>query len=334
MIHEELDGTVVGGYAYEILQHGKVVVANQHGFARAPWERTDPSLPITIYKTAPLASISKTITAVAMLRLWDEKKGRFSLDDPFWPYVERIAPHPDPAVKKITIRQVLMHQSGLAVAPDVTSHEELASFLQKPLARRPGGKFVYQNNNYYLARVLLEQIAREPYTRYVQNHVLHPMGILHMDTRSESEAPMCGYASPGDKGPGYQFAWDCTKWAGGAGWYGSVDEMVKFMRGLRTRAVLSERATQMLFDDALGFDWEKPGFGKGGDWVFEDQTGEGEVHTAVCYFPDDIEAAIVINSAYDQGPLELLEDTWRDSLKSPERKRTIARQREGPSKSG
>jgi len=315
LIRKELDGTLAGGYAYEILQNGRVVASDQRGFARAPREKVSPSVPMTLFKPAPMASVSKTITAVAMLRLWEEKKGGFSLDDPFWPYVKRLAPHPDPEVTKITIRQLLKHQSGFGKTADLTSHEDLSALLKRPLVRRPGRKFEYLDNNYYIARVVLEQIARESYPRYVRNHVLRPMGITQMKTCCEPHAPMCGYGEADDQSkPGYPFAWDCTRWAGGAGWYGSVDDMARFMHGLRDGNVLSGQAKQILFTDALGFDWEEPGFGKGGDWVFDDNVQEGEVHTAVCYFPDGIEAAMVINAAYAQGPLELLEDTWKQSL--------------------
>jgi len=327
LIHEELDGAVAGGYAYEILQNGKIVAWGQNGFARAPWERLEPAMPLTIFKQAPLASISKTITAVAMMKLWDEKGGRLLLDAPFWPYVKRFAPNPDPAVKKITIRELLMHRSGIARNPDVTTHAELGELLKRPLTHRPGQRFDYQNNNYYIARVVLEQIAHDSYGHYVQKHVLKPMGILHMETRSESEAPMCGYTDADEKEPGYPFAWDCTRWAGGAGWYGSVHEMAMFIHGLQARTILSEQATRILFHDALGFDWETPCYGKGGDWVFQDQTGSGEVHSAVCCFPDGIEAAMVINSTYDQGPLSLLEDTWEHSRVRIARKPANARKK-------
>ncbi|HEY2341382.1 MAG TPA: serine hydrolase domain-containing protein, partial [Chthoniobacteraceae bacterium] len=282
LIHRELDGTVVGGYGYEILQHGKVVAAEAKGFARAPWEKVDPSVPFTLDKLAPVASVSKTITAVALLKLWDEKKVRFSLDDPIGPILSRVAPNANPAAQRITIRQVLMHKTGFKAGADVVNRRQLADLLHRPLAYRPGAQFQYQDNNYYLARVILEQLSGESYPRYVKKHVLEPMGVTHMATRAERRQPMCGYGdTDGPRQQGFAFNWDCTRWAGGAGWWGSVDELAKFMHGLRERKVLSEKATAMLFDDALGFDWDEPGFGKGGDWVCPSPTIDGEVHSAV-----------------------------------------------------
>ncbi len=294
----------------------------EHGFARAPWEKTDPTVPLTVHKIAPIASISKTITAVALLRLWEEKRGAFSLDQPFWPFIRRFVPNPNPAVKRITIRQVLMHRSGFPGHGDIATHKELAQLLRRPLAGDPGTHFDYHNNNYYLARVLIEEIAHESYPRYVQKHVLEPMGIRDMATRSERHGPICGYSDDdADAGkPGYPFAWDCTRWAGGAGWYGTVDDLIKFMHGLREQKVLSPRATAILFKDALGFDWEEPGFGKGGDWISPEPPWNGEIHSAVCYFPDDLEAALITNGPNDEGTLEMLEDGWAAS-----RRRAIAR---------
>ncbi len=319
LIHRELDGNLAGGYAYEILQHGRPVAIGEYGYARAPWEKIDPSVRFTTHKIGPIASVSKTITAVAMLKLWEEKKGSFSLDAPFWPIIRHIVPDPSPSVKRITIRQVLMHRTGFPGFGDISTHRELAKLLHLPLIRRPGEKFDYHNNNYYLARVLIEQLAHDSYPHYVQKHVLTPMGIFDMRTRSERYAPMCGYGDADERKPGYSFAWDCTKWAGGAGWYGSVNDLARFMRGLREHKVLSEKTTEMLFHDDFGLDWEEPGFGKSGDWVCPEEEINGEVHTAVCYFPDDIEAAIMINGVYEQGPLELLEDTWSASRKKAKR---------------
>src|SRR5512141_1366297 len=64
----------------------------------------------TLYR---VASITKTITATAVMQLRDE--GRFRLDDPavrFLPELERMA-NPHGVVEDLTIRRLLMHTSGL-----------------------------------------------------------------------------------------------------------------------------------------------------------------------------------------------------------------------------
>lgn len=60
-----------------------------------------------------VASITKTITATAVLQLRDD--GRFRLDDPavrFIPELERVA-DPHGPIEDLTIRRLLMHTSGL-----------------------------------------------------------------------------------------------------------------------------------------------------------------------------------------------------------------------------
>ena len=51
---------------------GKVVAKGAEGWARAPWEKEHPSVKWTVDKPMGVASVSKTITAVSLLKLWEE----------------------------------------------------------------------------------------------------------------------------------------------------------------------------------------------------------------------------------------------------------------------
>jgi CubicO group peptidase (beta-lactamase class C family) len=136
----------------------------------------------------PLASISKTFTAVAILQL--KEKGKLKLDDPFKKYF------PDFPFESITIRQLLSHTSGL---PDMEA--VLDSFVNKqpdkiftnadvipalkiyashhPLLFQPGDNWRYSNIGFQLLAVLVEKISKQPFALYVKKNIFKPAGMAN-----------------------------------------------------------------------------------------------------------------------------------------------------------
>ena len=96
--HHEADWP--GGYAFAVLHKGNVVAEGAEGWARAPWQPQDPSVKWTVEKPMGVASVSKTVTAVALLRLWEERDKKFSLDAPFWPHIRAICPRASAGAKR------------------------------------------------------------------------------------------------------------------------------------------------------------------------------------------------------------------------------------------
>ena len=105
---------------------------------------------------------------MSLLRLWQETGRRFSLDGPFWPHIKVICPRARDDVRKVTIRQLLQHASGFKKVHDCTSRKNLETLLTQPLAYGPGMHYAYDNNNFYAARLVLEQIGNVKYTFYVK----------------------------------------------------------------------------------------------------------------------------------------------------------------------
>ncbi len=313
-IHRQLAGHLEGGYAFAVMHGGAIVASDTFGWARTPWERDRPSMKWTLDTTMALASVSKTITAVSLLHLWDEKKQSFSLDDPFWPFVERLFPDPRPEIKRITIRQLLMHRSGITNPNDAQTIADVRGLLRQPLEFDPGSRFAYHNNNYFILRYVLEQIAHAGYTPYIQQHVLEPMGITKLDTRMPHPLQSSAYLKLGQRGPSYPFDWDKTSAAGAAGWYGSVHELSTFLLHLRDGRTLSDTAWKEMYRDSLGWDHTSP-LGKGGDFSWDSAQGSGEIHSAIAMYPDDVQAVLLINCATPIGPGAALDVAWRETKK-------------------
>ena len=129
-------------------------------------------------------SMSKTITAAAVLQLVEAKK--LGLDD-------SVARHVDsqPYGDAITIRQLLSHTSRipnpipLRWVHSMSSHDAfderaaLNTVLRNHprLAFQPGTRYAYSNIGYWLLGRIVEQVSGEPFTSYVTEHVLRPLDI-------------------------------------------------------------------------------------------------------------------------------------------------------------
>jgi CubicO group peptidase (beta-lactamase class C family) len=260
-----------------------------------------------------LASVSKTITAVAVLKLWEECRGTdraFALDDPFWPHIKKFCPQADDGVKRVTIRQLLTHKSGFNKDIDnyLTSPKDLEKLLTQPLAAKPGTVYQYNNDNYYILRLIIEAIGRQHYTPYVREHVLGPMAVTGLTTNPAAKPLALAYGAAADRGPGSWFGGDYDSRAGAVGWFGSAVDLGRFLEGIRTHKVLEPGTTKIMFDEDMGWDSSQPGWTKGGDW----NDGRGDwVHTVIAIFPDGVVAAILTNSQMPPGVnASLLGDAW------------------------
>jgi CubicO group peptidase (beta-lactamase class C family) len=317
IVHRAYDDRLAGGYGFEVLHAGKVLAAGAEGWARTPWQPEHPSIKWTLEKPMGVASVSKTVTAVTMLKLWEEARGAFSLDEPFWPHIRPLCPQAHADVKQVTIRQLLRHRSGFKPTDDCNDIKSLEKLLTMPLAHKPGTHEEYQNNNYYILRVLIEQVGQTQYTPYVKQHVLKPMGITAMETHFQAGEPTCGYLKLGNKRPGFPFNWNLDASAGAAGWYASVVDLGRFLTGIRDHKVLGEQTTEMMFKQNIGWDGSDPGWTKNGGWSWDEGSGAGsragELNSAIAHFPDDVDAVLLVNCTSPTDVVELLVKAWRES---------------------
>ncbi|MEC0128940.1 serine hydrolase domain-containing protein [Paenibacillus pabuli] len=133
----------------------------------------------------PIASLSKSFTALAVLQLVD--KGRITLDTAYASYFPELSPQ-DPRVLEITVRHLLNQTSGLndKVNPDMTrtpqfqSLDEVNPLLSKvQLAHTPGTAYSYHNPNYVLLANLVENVSGERFSDYLKKHIFVPLGMNH-----------------------------------------------------------------------------------------------------------------------------------------------------------
>ena len=186
----------IPGGALAVMKDGQLLLARGYGLADV--ERAEPVQPDTLFR---IASVSKPITAVAVLKLVEE--GRLSLDTPAFSLLDEFQPpagkDPDPRIATITIRQLLQHAGGWDSAqsfdPMFRSSEAaqevgapapadcpttIRYMLGQPLDFDPGSRYAYSNLGYCVLGRIIEEVTGETYADYVQHQVLAPMGIERM----------------------------------------------------------------------------------------------------------------------------------------------------------
>ena len=177
------DGTV--GASYIIVDQGRTTNAGTWGIADVSLKQ-----PVDRNTVFHWASITKTLTAVAIMQLRD--RGKISLDDPIVKYVPELTRvhSENNAISRVTLRQLLSHTAGFQTPTwpytedkpwqpfEPTEWSQLVAMMPyQELAFTPGSKFQYSNPGFiYLARVI-EAVTGDPYQVYVQKNILTPLGM-------------------------------------------------------------------------------------------------------------------------------------------------------------
>ena len=167
---EDFSGTIL------VMQKGKIVLDQSYG--KADKENNILFSNDTLF---PIGSITKSITALAILQL--EEQGKLSVKDPLAKYFPDL-----PNSKKITIHQLLNHSSGYMdffETPEIrknytkfhTDEEIVRSFAAKSLTAEPGEKFAYINSDYYLLGKIIEKVSGENYASYIEKNIFDKAGL-------------------------------------------------------------------------------------------------------------------------------------------------------------
>ncbi len=162
-----------------IAEKGKVLYEKSFGLADI--ENNEPLNANSIFN---IASISKTITAVAILQL--EEKELLNLNDDIKNYF------PDFPYDNVTIKNLLTHTSGLYRIQSklirkqidqkgLTNNEVLEVYKRVfPKAYFPSGtNYTYANTNYILLALIVEEVSGKPYEIYIDENIFQKAGMNH-----------------------------------------------------------------------------------------------------------------------------------------------------------
>jgi uncharacterized protein YbbC (DUF1343 family)/CubicO group peptidase (beta-lactamase class C family) len=174
IINEAIAQQQIPGAVVVIGHDGQVVYRKAYG-DRAIEPRREAMTLDTIFDCASLTKVMATTTAV--MQLWEQ--GKFRMNDPVAKYLPEFGQN---GKQDITIRQLLVHYSGLAPDIDLTKPWEgketayRMSFEEVP-ERVPGSAFVYSDTNFIVLGALVEGLSGESLDAYAARHVFEPLGM-------------------------------------------------------------------------------------------------------------------------------------------------------------
>jgi D-alanyl-D-alanine carboxypeptidase len=148
-----------------------------------------------------LASVSKMLTAVAVMQLVNE--GSIQLDEPFAGQLGLDGPFADPRVATVTVRELLSHTSGFDAAHGIffghgvdTWQQAAENAFGQILESDPGTAFQYSNTNFCLLGLLIEAVTGQPFETAIRERVLQPIGITaHLAPTFDTESGDALHAS-------------------------------------------------------------------------------------------------------------------------------------------
>lgn len=147
---------------------------------RADLEQGKPMRVDTIFW---IASMTKPVTAAALLTLQDE--GKLSVDDPVGKYIPEFTDLKTPSGKPagLTIRHLLTHTSGLAEATreQLRTAKRLADLIpvytSRPLTFEPGSRWQYSQSGINSAARIVEIVSGESFPAFLQKRIFGPLGM-------------------------------------------------------------------------------------------------------------------------------------------------------------
>jgi CubicO group peptidase (beta-lactamase class C family) len=168
------------GLIYGIVIDGQLAHIKSYGVrSLAP---NEPVTPDTVFR---IASMTKSFTALAVLKLRDQ--GKLSLDDPVEKWIPEFAHMQKPTedAGPIRIRHLLTHSAGF---PEDNpwgdqqlgvSEQTLTEWLRKgiPFSTAPGSAYEYSNYGFALAGRVVQKASGMPYRDYLDKHILAPLGM-------------------------------------------------------------------------------------------------------------------------------------------------------------
>ncbi len=195
----KVPGAVVG-----IVERGRRPILRGYGYRNR--EARLPATPRTMFG---LASVTKSFTAMAILRLAED--GRLSVRDPIVRHLPEFATPERRASRRITIHHFLTHTSGLPPLPSIyyttirstrddppydpavarkvgidpehvpiDTYEQILDYLRTTRYRllgAPGRFFSYSNEGFGLLGAVIERVTGRTYESYVEEAVLRPAGM-------------------------------------------------------------------------------------------------------------------------------------------------------------
>ena len=169
-------------FVYGLVVNGKLIHTGNTGYANI-----SQKILADTKSAFRIASMTKSFTALAVLKLRDE--GKLKLDDPVYLYI------PEMKAQKyltsdapiITLRHLLTHGAGFPEDNPwgdrqlAKTDEEMIAMIKKGISfsNDPGLKYEYSNMGFAMLGYIIKKVSGLPYQTYISKNILEPLGMMH-----------------------------------------------------------------------------------------------------------------------------------------------------------
>jgi len=326
-IWQAINSGKCGSATAAIMVDGKVVYAE--GFGMANREKSIPVDKTTLFN---IGSISKVYVATAIMLLVDD--GKVSLDKPVTDYLPEFK-MADDRYKKITVRMILNHVSGIPGTEgsnsfgfkydDNVKQETINTLARAHLKHAPGAMTVYCNDGFTLAEMIVERVSGKKYIDFLNKRIFKPLGLKNtgMSVGEIKGNPVALYY---DAKTGKIHPRETLSVLGAGGLSSTAEELCRFMDAFSAENKLLKKASLDEMKKAQPSEfWGKlrnPGFSFGLGWditglprydaaglqILGKSGGTGNYSSMVFTVPDKRISVAVIASGAESGAMKIALD--------------------------
>lgn len=214
-----------------------------------------------------LASVSKPITAILMLRLADQQKLRLTDS------LHAFFPITNAQTANITIHQLLTHTSGIKEIISKNAAFTIASLNEKDvLLSPPGARFEYCNSGYVILKAVAEAVTGSSYAQLIQTEICIPAHMTATGVARNNQLAdiACGYKNATQtQSAALDFQLEQVDGAGSL--YATTGDLYRLDSALYTNTLLSENGKQEMLKQQVP---EKFSYG----WYVRERGGKWDVY--------------------------------------------------------
>ena len=276
------------------------------GYGYSDLENKVPAKAESAYR---LASVSKSMTAVAIMQLVE--KGKINLDSEVQTYVSYFPKKQWP----VTVRQVLGHIGGIShykvpanelhIKEKKTTREAIAIFENFDLIAEPGTRYSYSSYGYNLLAAIVESASGMSFGDYMRQNVWLPAGMNN--TRLDDPLEIIpnrvrGYQLVSGQVKNSEFV-DISSRMGGGGTRSTVPDLLKYARAVMGGKLLSHASMVQVTSSMATRDGRFTNYGMGwettpdlGRFMLVHSGGQQETTTLLYLVPSqNLAMAVAIN---------------------------------------
>ena len=311
-LRAEMRERAIPGMQVVVVRSGKVVLSAAMGVANL-----QHGVKVGEASLFSINSATKSFTGVAIMQLAEQ--GKLALGAPVGQYLDGLPP----AWQPVTLRQLLDHTSGLPdivdqstsrmIAPTEAAAWQAVQLL--PLQSAPGTRFSYNQTNYLLLGRIIDRLAGEPFTAFIERRQFAAVGMRHarfgdsrdvMPGKADSYRPAAGpsrYVNAIDEFP--------PALRTGAGIVTSAGELANWLIALRQGRLLKPDSVSAMWAAAPLAE------GKPGPWALgwpairagatRAVAGIGGGRSAFYVYPEQDLAVVILSNLAGGAPEQLID---------------------------